>query len=221
MANQMQPSSGKSAFAAIVWSLIGLATFLIVVLGFCGSTVERAFKQADEIGACRDDTDACNAPPAPVVPDLATLPTNPNGTPYGLCVAGLPDADGNLPPGVDFDASNAAPPQCITIQSPSGGLYPAYVWNQADAAETSGGGRGGWMNWGLFFRALLVMWLVIFGWWFWRKWRRNAHRRKQELTIATQPVDDDGRPKLPTPVRVPGLPDDDDDDPDDEDEDYR
>lgn len=218
MANQMQPTT-KGAGPAWIYAFLVLVIVGTGFLRFCGSTVEGAFKQADEIGACLNETDACNAPPAPIVPDLATLPTNPNGTSYGLCVAGIPDAAGNLPPGADFDASNAAPPQCITVQSPSGGMYPAYVWNQTEASDQNDGGRGWRMNWGTFLRVFLFLLVIIFGWFFWGKWRRAKRDRKQLATLGTQPVDPaTGGPKLPVPVPVPGAPVDDDFDDDDDDE---
>jgi hypothetical protein len=223
MANQMQPAT-KGSGPAWIYALAFLAAFLTFGLAFCGSAVERAVKQVDEISECRADTDACNAPAAPELPDVSGLPPNPDGTPYGTCRARYPlAATGGLPPDADFDANLVAPPHCIYVQTPSGAVVAAYAYNRTDDeimnGSTSGG--GGIFNWGSFFRVFLFLFGVSAAFIFWRRWRRMAHLRKQQNTIDTQPVGDDGRPKLPMPVPVPGLPDDDDDPDDDEDEDYR
>jgi hypothetical protein len=222
MATQMQPASSKSSIPGIIYAGMILVFSSTIFLAFCGPTAERAIKQLDEISACRDNTDACNAPPeGDAVPTFEDVQINPDGTPDGTCKARYPDAEGNLPPEAAFDANHQAPPHCVYVQDPGGEVWSAYTYNQDPSRQDSDG--GGWgMVWGTFFRVFRFLAVLIFGWFFWGKWRRAKRHRKELGVLSTQPIDPEtGGPKLPQPVPIPGAPDDDFDDDGDDDEDYR
>ena len=218
MANQMQPAT-RGSLASTIYAILITVVGGTLFLAFCGPAVERAVKQVDEISKCREDTDECNAAPEPDLPSADGVPANPDGTPYGTCRARYPvNETGALPPDADFDANYPAPEHCYYVQLPSGPVVAASSYNQTP--ERMGNGSGGRIfNWGSFLRVFGILIVLIFGWYFIRKYRHDRWSRKQRGTLGTQPVDPaTGGPKFPVPVPVPGAPQDDDFDDDDDDE---
>lgn len=222
MANQMQPAGSKNSIPGIIYAGMILVFGSTLFLAFCGGTAERALQNWDEINECRDDNDACNAPPEPAgVPTFTDVQINPDGTPDGTCKARYPDAEGNLPPEAAFDANYTAPSHCVYVQDPGGEVWSAYAYNQDPSRKSRD--DGGWgMDWGTFLRVFLFLALIIFAWFFWGKWRRAKRHRKELATLGTQPIDPEtGGPKMPVPVPVPGAEQDDDFNDDDDDDEFR